>query len=296
MGNFITFPKPEATTGKPVYPLVDKFKPEVWNKYKDANLKIGVKVEEVSVMQFVMRTLGDSNRFSVIAAKNRAMQAEVYVKHYNHVFSYNGAFDPSTGKGFALDELVNPYVKPRYFFAIRGDHARAESIRGPTNGAAAREIGNKKFAPFTIRGIYGIGPTEPMFHMTAETQVRTMGNEVITLDAEEMGKLEIVRFIGAGSVKEKLDNWPLVRGEDGLYKVPTCTIDIGSIKIHEKRLEALGEKAWKIIGKLMNDYPEVTHGDISAFFGEKARPYFNSIGIDMPEPARLILPSWEEIK
>ncbi|MCX6769870.1 MAG: hypothetical protein NT051_04295 [Candidatus Micrarchaeota archaeon] len=282
MAKFIAFPKPEASKNRA--PLKSEFDPKVWEKYKQANERIGVNAEDVSAMQFVMRTLGSSNGFEVLGIKKAAMDASVYVAHYNHTFSYNGGFSREDASGFALNDLVYPYTESRWFFALDGDHALAERIRGPTNGAAARDPQNAKFAPYTIRGIYGKDSAHPVFHMTAETPCN--GKDI---DAETVGKLEIVRFFGAGSMDAKLENWPLAKGSDGLYLVPKFMVDLESIIVDDGKLRKSNKPAADAIIRMIEDFPEITHGDISAFFGKKSDEFFRFLGIRRPEPAKLVL-------
>ncbi|MFA6328105.1 MAG: hypothetical protein WCY41_01530 [Candidatus Micrarchaeia archaeon] len=289
----VLFTKPEMKDGQGKFrqclPLVGKFPPRVWERYRRENDWNGINVANMSVMQFTMRTMGASAGFQVVAARKAKFDESVFVAHYCHTFDiakYPAGFNPKDGSGFAMEQLVRPYAQSElWFFLIAGDGTAAEKVRGPTDGSKARDPDSEKFAPYTIRGIYGKDFSTPMMHMTAPTP---FGDK--TVDSPEQGIIEAIRFFEAGSTDARLVNWPLEKGENGLFRQPHLEMDLSSLKLDwGAALRKYRVTAGTIMG-LIQDFPEIGYGDVAAFFGNGARGFFKLAGLAPQEPGRIVIP------
>ena len=280
----VPFTKPE-TLGKPENrrPLVEKFEPEIWEKYKLANERIGVDAGKLSAMQFFMRTLGESNGFRVLAARNEQFSEETFARHYQHTWKYDGAIE---GEGWAVRNAKDYSAQPLWFFLIYGDHEQSELIRGPSDGSQARDPKHKKFAPYTIRGLYG-QKKKPMWHMTAETPYNSG-----VLSAEECGNIEAVRFFGAGTLVESFSNWPL-RQDGGEILLPR--LEIQDVKYYYNKMKRIfvpsSATMPSIIARMRQDFPELEPVDFVEFFGRYAREFLRAEG---PSGPTIAIPGQEK--
>ena len=280
----VLFTKPEAL-GKPEnrQPLVEMFEPAAWDKYKLANERIGVDASRLSAMQFFMRTLGESNGFRVLAARRGRFSEETFARHYQHTWKYDGAVE---GEGWAVRNAKDYSAQPLWFFLIYGDHKRAELIRGPSDGSQARNPKSKKFAPYTIRGLYGQKKT-PMMHMTAKTPYNGGA-----LSAEECGKIEAVRFFGAGTLVESFTNWPL-RQDGGETLLPRLEIQDARYDYNTMKKIFVPSTATMpgIITRMMQDFPELAPLDFVEFFARYAREFLRTEG---PSGPTIAIPGRED--
>ena len=289
----VLFTKPEMKNERGRFrqcmPLINEFPPRVWERYRRTNDLQCIDVANMSVMQFAMRTLGNSSRFRVVAARKARLDESVFVAHYSHTFDpakYASGFNPKDGSGFALEQLVRPYAENElWFFLIVGDGAAAEKVRGPTDGSKARDSSSEKFAPYTIRGIYGRDFSTPMMHMTAPTPLGDM-----MVCSNEQGIIEAIRFFEAGSMDARLVNWPLERESGGLFKLPKLEMDLSSLMLNTDNARKKYGISVKTIQTLIQDFPEIGHGDIAAFFGKSANRFFKMAGLVPQRPGKIVIP------
>jgi len=273
--------------------IVPFTKPEAWKKtgviepgsefvkeFCKANPWFDVKT--MTSMRYFLRAMGESNGFRVLAMRKAQLPVEAFVKHYQHVWKYPGAIG-GNGRGWAL-EMVNLYASmPLWYFLIEGEHDKAKLLRGPTNGADARNPASKEFAPFSIRGFFGKDKYSPQFHMTDVTPYDKISAG--ELDAEKAGLIETVRFFLAGRLDEKLGFWPIENGKDGKLMPPS--LEIFGYACDASKLPAEYAVSKENAALLKKDF-DAAPQDIAAFIGTaKYREFFGG-NLAMAEP--LILP------
>ena len=291
----VFFTKPEMKDGHGKFrrcmPLIDRMPPDVWEKYRRANSMHGIDVTQLSLMQFVMRTLGGNSGFEVVSARKARFDEAVFAAHYCHTFKYTGGFNTEDGSGFALEQLVRPYAADElWFFLAYGNGETVNIVRGPTDGSKARDPKSDKYAPLTWRGLYGEF-LKPMMHMTAETPCGDM-----MVDSSTQGIVEAIRFFEAGGRDaNRLLNWPLEKGANGLYALPELKLDIPALKGLDvgtliNTVKAKFGITPQVIGELIQDFPEIGYDDIAAFFGKSADRFFKSLGIAPQEPGMIVIP------
>lgn len=231
---------------------------------------------KMTSMRYFLRVMGESNGFSVKGMRKDRLDAETFARHYQHVWKYPGAID-GRGSGWAVD-MVNLYSSmPLWFFLLEGEHDAASQLRGPTDGAAARDLNSPKFSPYSIRGFFGANKLAPQFHMTDITPYEKTGEG--TLSAPKAGMIETVRFFQAGEIYERFDSWPLSPVAGGEVAKPSLDI----MAISESGVPGKFLPGKDSIMRLMADF-DATKEEIAAFFGkEMAGKLLGWKGINAPK-------------
>jgi len=264
----VTFTKPEAW--KRTGPIADLRK-SPWSEFVMRNPQLDL--ANTTSMRYFLRVMGESGGFKVKAMHKAQPPAETFARHYQHIWKYPGALPENGNRGWALD-MVNLYSSmPLWFFLIEGNHEAASNLRGPTDGNDARNPSSKKYAPFSIRGIFGADKFTPQFHMTDVTPYAPRDTDEMKgeFDARTAGRIEAIRFFEAGELHEELVNWPLVPGADLNIFPPKLRVDI--YDYNEKNLPAKSAVNAENAKLLMDDFG-ATREDMAAFLGPKRHQEF----------------------
>ncbi len=253
-------------------PLVD-FTYHPWYSF----LKENKNLRFLSATQYFLYLFGVLNHFKVIGMRKARFEPVVFAKHYQHLFRIPGAVQNKWPQKM-MEEYAN---QPLWFFLLYGSHEKAVKLRGPTDGSEARNPKSKNYNPFSLRAMYGENKLDPKIHMTDKTEYRVFENNEIKikeLSAETCGKIEAIRFFDLGEINEEFINWPVA----DINKIPEYTLF--SFKFNKPNGNLKYTITPEVIDEFLQDFPEVSKKDLSAFLGQRSDLGLNS----KPKPIKFV--------